>query len=219
MKTAKIVSVFLTVILVSTTAYAQPPLTFKSNLDQAQAFGTGSTATGTAILSFNSTVRELNMLIAFNGLTTAQITGFHIRRAPAGTPGGAIVFGLVNPNHDVNDFSDLGFGYFSRWDITDTITGAAYPAGSLTGLLDLLNQQLYFNAETAAFPLGEIRGQIVPVIFGDINLDGIKDLNDVGPFSNVLNSGGYQIEADFDVNGVVDLTDAFLFIRAFTTGC
>ena len=133
MNTAKIVSVFLMAILVSTTASSQPPLTFKSNLDQAQAFGTGSAATGTAILSFNSTVRELNMLIAFNGLTTAQITGFHIRRAPAGTPGGPIVFGLVNPNHDVNDFSDLGFGYFSRWDITDTLSGAAYPAGSLNG--------------------------------------------------------------------------------------
>ena len=59
---------------------------------------------------------ELTMNIQFDGITTADITGFHIHAAPAGA-NGPVVFGLVSPNHDTNgDFMDLGDGYFSRWD-------------------------------------------------------------------------------------------------------
>ena len=90
---------------------------FKANLDQAQAGGTGSSAIGFALLCLDTStpVPELNMSIRLSGVLTSQVTGFHIHAAPAGASG-PIVFGLVNPNHDLNDFFDFG-GYDEGMDI------------------------------------------------------------------------------------------------------
>lgn len=217
MKTANIVSVFFCLTLFATITDAQP-IVFTANLNQAQAGGTGSAAIGFAVLSYDAAVTELNVSVRLGGVATASITGFHIREAPAGAVG-PIIFGMVNPNHDANDFVDQGTGYFSIWDDPDTATGAAFSPGSLQVITSLASERYYLNAETAAFPNGEIRGQIVPVLFGDVNLDGSKDLFDVQPFFNLLISGGYQIEADIDFNGVLDLLDAFGFIDALATGC
>ena len=217
MRTSTTVGLVLASVLMVNVSNAQPIIAFKADLDGTQA-GTTSTATGSAIIAYTPTFTELRMLINLNGLTTTQVTGFHIREAAAGVAG-PIIFGLVNPNHDVNDFIDLGVGYFSRWGLADTTTGAAYDPASLQVLVSLLTEGYYFSAETAAFPTGEIRGQIVPVIFGDINLDGSKDLLDVPNFVNLLTTGAYQVEADFDLNGVVDLIDIPPFIRSIIIGC
>lgn len=215
MKTATSVSIFLSVILFVSVSNAQ--LAFKADLDGAQA-GTPSAATGTAILVYDPGFTSLNMIIGFNGITTAQITGFHIRQAPAGSVG-PIVFGLVNPNNDPNNFADLGTRYLAGWDPSDIAAGAMLDPTSIGVLVGLLNEDFYFNAETAAFPNGEIRGQIVRVLFGDVNLDGIKSLLDVPVFVGLLNGGRYQIEADFNLNGVIDNGDIPGFIAAIIFGC
>lgn len=215
MKTATIVSsIFLSLVVLSG---ADAQVAFKADLDQAQAGGTGSTATGSAILAYDPSFTNLNMFITFNGITTAQITGFHIREASAGVVG-PIIYGLVNPNHDLFGFANLGNGYVSQWDIADVANGAAYDPGSLQVILSLATEGYYFNAETAAFPGGEIRGQIVPVLFGDINLDQTVNLLDLAPFISLLATGGYQIEADFDLNGVINLTDVTGFLLAIING-
>ena len=51
-----------------------------------------------------------------------------------------------------------------------------------------------------------------PVLFGDINLDGVVNLLDVDPFVTVLGSGIYQIEADANLDGSVNLLDVNGFI-------
>ncbi len=50
------------------------------------------------------------------------------------------------------------------------------------------------------------------VLVGDINLDGVVDLNDVRPFVTLLNSGGFQAEADINQDGSVNLMDVAPFV-------
>ncbi len=48
---------------------------------------------------------------------------------------------------------------------------------------------------------------------GDVNLDGVVDFADIPAFIALLQSGGYQFEADIDQNGVVDFADIPCFIE------
>lgn len=149
----------LVLLLVPMVAITNGDTVFTATLNGAQAnagAGTGSSATGLATLLLNDAMTELTMSIEFDGITTADITSFHIHIAPAGANGG-VAFGLVSPNSDTNgDFMDLGNGFFSVWD------GAEGQGTTLADQLDnLFNEGLYFNAHTAAFPGGEIRGQIL----------------------------------------------------------
>lgn len=49
-------------------------------------------------------------------------------------------------------------------------------------------------------------------LLGDVNLDGVVDLLDVGPFVSVIQNVQFQQEADIDGNGVVDLLDVGPFV-------
>ena len=180
---------------------------FKANLDGDQS-GTSSTATGTAVLFLNAAQDALSMEIEFEGLTTSQMSAFHIHIGMAGQNGG-VAFGLISPNHDTDgDFEDTGNGLISEWDSGDN-------GSSLSSqLTNLMNSGLYFNAHTPSFPGGEIRGQIIPVVPGDVNRDGKTNLLDVAPFVELLSSGDYQVEADLNFDGGVNLLDVQPFIDA-----
>ena len=204
-------STFLTIFLVAVVAApiaAWSQNAFRADLDGMQA-GSTSNATGTAILCLSDDGTELSMDIDFQGLSTETVTGFHIR---IGAPGvnGPRVFGLVNPQDDLDDFVDLGFGYESTWDLDDN------GAPLLTQIPALQAGVLHFLAFTEDFPNGEIRGQINPVLMGDMNQDGVKDLSDVAVFVDFLTSGEYTIEGDFDKNGSIDLVDTLPFVFAIS---
>ncbi len=49
-------------------------------------------------------------------------------------------------------------------------------------------------------------------VLGDVNLDGVVNLLDVGPFIDLLTSGDYQEEADVNQDGAVNLLDVDDFI-------
>lgn len=207
MKIREVFAAFVFVFVAGSFVTAQTA--FKANLDGDQA-GTNSTATGSAVLFLNAATDALSMEIVFDGLTTAQISAFHIHMGMAGQ-NGSVVFGLVAPNHDTDgDFMDLGNGYVSEWDAGDNGSTLA------SQLMNLMNSGLYFNAHTPAFPGGEIRGQIVPVVPGDVNLDGSTNLVDVQPFIDLLGTGDYQIEADLNFDGVVNLLDVQPFVDALS---
>lgn len=53
---------------------------------------------------------------------------------------------------------------------------------------------------------------------GDVNRDGSVNLLDIGPFIDLLNSGGFQLEADMNGDGVVNLLDVQGFIDALSQG-
>ena len=51
-------------------------------------------------------------------------------------------------------------------------------------------------------------------MFGDINLDGVVNLLDVGPFIDLLSSGQFQLEADLNRDNEVNLLDIQPFVNA-----
>lgn len=51
------------------------------------------------------------------------------------------------------------------------------------------------------------------VLLGDVNLDGVVDMDDVNPFVQVIINGPYQEEADVNQDGAVDLRDVMPFIK------
>jgi hypothetical protein len=54
---------------------------------------------------------------------------------------------------------------------------------------------------------------LIPVLVGDVNLDGEVTFLDIAPFIEVLQSGVFQAEADIDGNGLVTFLDIPLFIE------
>ena len=59
--------------------------------------------------------------------------------------------------------------------------------------------------------------ELISVLHGDVNLDGVVDFLDISPFILVLATGEFQIEADCDGNGVVDFLDISPFILALSS--
>lgn len=76
----------------------------------------------------------------------------------------------------------------------------------------------FSNSQTSAFGLLELdatfvaTGVVPSVLKGDIDMDSDVDFNDISPFISVLQSGGFQAEADCDCSGVVDFGDIPAFI-------
>ena len=82
---------------------------------------------------------------------------FHIHAAPAGSNGG-IVYGMKDPNHDLDDLviNPVTGRITGVWDGTEG-NGTTLAAQ----LVNLLSNGLYFNVHTPDFPGGEVRGQIL----------------------------------------------------------
>lgn len=129
----------------------------------------GSAATGTATLTLNNAMTRLEIMIQLVGLDLLPVgTGpsdpndvqaFHIHAAPAGVNGG-VVFGMINPNSDLNGdlmIDAAADSLFTAWDLNEGNGGQTLASQ----LANLFNAGLYLNAHTPAFPGGEIRGQII----------------------------------------------------------
>lgn len=96
---------------------------------------TGSTATGSATGTYNATTKELVLTITYSGIT--PVAG-HIHKGAAGVSG-PVIFPFASITSPVS---------FS------TTLDAAQEADLMAGLY-------YINFHTAAFPGGEIRGQLL----------------------------------------------------------
>lgn len=136
---------------------------FSATLDGAQA-GSTTAATGYAKLELNEEKNALSMTLNVVGLALDAMTGGHIHIGGFGV-NGPIAFGFdgpVGPDNDLDGdtvfktFSN-GFSMFTVWDGDE---------GNNTTLSEqlanLFDSGLYFNLHSAAFPAGELRGQIQP---------------------------------------------------------
>lgn len=108
-----------------------------------------STATGTALMSFDSVTNLFDLSINVIGINTTALTNSHIHLGASGVNGG-IAFGL-------------GAGTNPAWINTTTgmsisLTGQTFPAANVA---DLLAGNTYLNLHTQTFGGGEIRGQLV----------------------------------------------------------
>ncbi len=112
---------------------------FSSTINGANEVPTNaSTASGSATASFDKTTKILMVNMTYTGLTA---TNMHIHKGAAGVSGG-VLFGL-------------GSAPFSS---PVNYTSAALTAGQEDSLM---NNLYYLNIHSAAFPGGEIRGQII----------------------------------------------------------
>ena len=96
-----------------------------------------SAATGTATITFNTTTKIITVVVNFSGITA---TASHIHQAAIGS-NGSVVFPFIAP-------------------ITSPIN---YTSGALDASQEsILNANGYYvNVHSAAYPGGEIRGQII----------------------------------------------------------
>ncbi len=119
-----------------------PPATiinFTSTINGASEVPTNaSTANGSATAKFDKATKILTLNMTYGGLTA---TNMHIHKAPAGVSGG-VLFGIGTSPYSYN------INY----------TSPALPAGQEDSLMNNLD---YLNIHTAAFPAGEIRGQLI----------------------------------------------------------
>jgi hypothetical protein len=116
-----------------------PNVDFAATLNGASEVPTNSsTATGSATATFNKDTKILMVDMTYTGLTA---TNMHIHKGPAGV-GGGVLYGIAtapfsSPVHYVS------------------------PAFTANQEDSLMNNLYYLNIHSAAFPGGEIRGQIL----------------------------------------------------------
>ena len=116
-----------------------PSLTFHCTLNGAGEIpANGSLATGTATFIFNPVTNILSGSVSYTGITS---TLAHIHRAPAGKEG-VVVFALGSQM------------------LTSPISFTSDPLDA-TQKADLLAELYYVNLHSAAYPAGEIRGQLI----------------------------------------------------------
>jgi cysteine-rich repeat protein len=116
-------------------------INFTATLDQAQETPpTGSAATGSGTFVLDTVANSLSFNITFSGVVETMA---HIHQGPPGVPGAILFF--LNPQGG-------GSPKIGVWN--------SISAGNMA---DILANNTYVNIHSAAFPGGEIRGQIVAV--------------------------------------------------------
>ena len=96
-----------------------------------------SAATGTATLTFNKDTKIFSIVVNYSGVTA---TNSHIHKGAAGVSGG-VVFGFTSPITSPVNYTSVALDATQEAD---------------------LNANLYYvNIHSAAFPGGEIRGQLI----------------------------------------------------------
>ena len=121
-------------------------------------------------------------------------------------------FGLAGGSQTI-DLSTLAISPvdFTSIDVTqsgDDITVSSSFSFTQTITLGFRNVDIDVSGNFVAS--GEVP---VSVIIGDVNLDGVIDCSDIGPFIMTLATGEFQAEADCDLSGEVDFDDILPFIN------
>lgn len=113
---------------------------------------TTTMASGSADITYDSVTKTFDITVNVSGIAPADVTGFHLHRAPFGVNGPMIIdFGVGSLVPD----GAGGFTFMATGVVLDPLHEAAF-LGGLT----------YIDVKTAAFPGGVLRGQVFPnVVF------------------------------------------------------
>ena len=141
--------------LMLSTAAANATLIFQASLSGgAQVPPVISTATGSATVTLENDNTTLDVDVTFSGLTGGQATAAHIHCCAPTTGTGPVALPFTG-------FPSATSGtYTNTFDLTTDLTGITL-AAFLTGLE---SGMAYVNIHDAAFPEGEIRGQLSQVV-------------------------------------------------------
>lgn len=94
-------------------------------------------------------------------------------------------------------------------DIALDVEGVRYVRATFAGS----NNQVDFNN----MGFTGIVTEVVPVLLGDVNTDGVVNFFDIAPFIALLSTETFQIEADMNQNGIVSFSDIAPFIVALSS--
>jgi len=144
LKLKQIQFIVLAIVLISASSCKEddpapdPEVIFLATINGASEVPTNtSTATGTATLTFNKDTKIFSIVVNYSGVTA---TNSHIHKGAAGVSGG-IVFGFTPPITSPINYTSVALDATQEAD---------------------LNANLYYvNIHSAAFPGGEIRGQLI----------------------------------------------------------
>ena len=160
-----------------------------------------------------------------NGPVGSPIATFDVGSSVNRTQSPATFMGLLN----IFDFSAeisfkatanttywLSIDAQSFGDTNDTwFWGTSSARGNANTSADIGQTWAPFGQSLSLVLLGNEATAGVP---GDVNCDGVVDLLDVGPFVDLITSGGFSDKADLNMDGAVDLLDVSLFVDLITGG-
>ncbi len=176
----------------------EQPQTYVLGLDESQAAacaGTGSAATGSCTATLKAGGREMTIDLTHN--VSSPIDG-HVHRG-AICVSGPIVFGFSSPASPIREVWYLG----------------------VPDIIDMLQEELYVNVHSVAFPVEEIRGQIgappVPAcLCGDANNSGGFSISDaVYIIAHIFGGGPAPAQpclGDANGSGGISISDAVYLI-------
>ena len=103
--------------------------------------------------------------------------------------------------------------------------GAARNSQTNRGFEGLIDEVAIWDRELSPTEIGEVynaglngESLLGSGLLGDVNCDGAVDLLDVGPFVDLLTSGGFSQKADVNEDGAVDLLDVGPFVDLISGG-
>ena len=106
---------------------------------------------------------------------------------------GSDIYTAFDVAPDSFDFGMLAFY------VNSNVFGSSNAAGDPDNGIDFSNVAVVFFSNT-------------PFVLGDVDQSGTVDFLDIGPFVNLLSTGGFMLQADIDGSGAVDFLDIGPFI-------
>lgn len=162
---------------------------------------TASTATA-AITNgnYDKATKAYSITITVTGIPAANITGMHIHAGACGVNSGILV-----------PLPTTGWTTNANGSISMTVSGT-FPAASEAALL---SDSTYLNIHTAAYPAGEVRGQVIATTKKDFTVAGYWYADDPGTINNCGNCAAGTITPLKDSAGkTIDATEIVVMYLA-----
>ena len=192
-------SKFILLFLLLSTYVSQAQMRyFYANLQGSQEVpANASTATGVAVITYNTASKSMQVYGDYQGLTTA-VTASHVHSGALAGSNASVLFSLTNAGGT-----------------TGTLSGdATLTAADETNLFD---GKMYVNVHNPTFPGGEIRGQVTAAnITNSYFLNGRLQGSQQVPPNGSLATGNFSIVLDATAN-MVYVTGSFAGLAANAT--